>query len=229
MPRKPIDYSKTIIYKIVCNDTNIEDLYVGSTSDFTRRKCNHKNACINPQNASYNLKIYKIIRDNGGWINWSMIEIEKYPCNDNNEAHARERYWFEILKASLNSYKPIIYQDEIKEYSKQYYKEYYELNKDKFKEYYENNEDKIKEYSKEYYELNKDNVKEKKKEYYELNKDKITIYNKEYYELNKDKITIHNKEYYELNKDKIAMHNKEYYQQKKKIINTIERHLLKNL
>ena len=31
-----------------------------------------------------------------------MIEIEKYPCNDKNEACKRERHWIEILKANLN-------------------------------------------------------------------------------------------------------------------------------
>ena len=38
-----------------------------------------------------------MIRKNGGWENWCMIEIEKYPCNDKNEAKARERYWLETL------------------------------------------------------------------------------------------------------------------------------------
>ena len=43
MPRKPIDYFETIMYKIVCNDLSILDCYVGSTTDFTRRKAEHKN------------------------------------------------------------------------------------------------------------------------------------------------------------------------------------------
>ena len=30
-----------------------------------------------------------------------MIEIEKFPCKDGNEARARERYWYEELKATL--------------------------------------------------------------------------------------------------------------------------------
>ena len=48
MPKLPIDYSKTIIYKIVCNDTNITDCYVGHTTDITRRKAHHKCSCNNP-------------------------------------------------------------------------------------------------------------------------------------------------------------------------------------
>ena len=38
MPKENIDYSKTIIYKIVCKDINIKDCYVGSTTNFTNRK-----------------------------------------------------------------------------------------------------------------------------------------------------------------------------------------------
>ena len=32
MPRKVVDYSKTVIYKIVCKDLNITELYVGHTT-----------------------------------------------------------------------------------------------------------------------------------------------------------------------------------------------------
>ncbi len=38
MPKKIIDFSKTIIYKIVCNDLNITDVYVGRTTNFINRK-----------------------------------------------------------------------------------------------------------------------------------------------------------------------------------------------
>ena len=44
-----------------------------------------------------------------------MIEIEKYNCNDGNEAKARERYWYEQLGATLNSYCPIRSQEETKQ------------------------------------------------------------------------------------------------------------------
>ena len=47
MPKKIIDYSKTIIYKIVCNDLNITDLYIGHTTNFIKRKATHKSNCNN--------------------------------------------------------------------------------------------------------------------------------------------------------------------------------------
>ena len=97
MPTKTIDYSRTIIYKIVCNDLNVVDCYVGSTTNFTNRKNQHKRN---------KMKIYETMRANGGWDNWSIIEIEKYPCKDNNEARKREREWFEEFNSTLNSYRP---------------------------------------------------------------------------------------------------------------------------
>ena len=92
MPKKIIDYSKTIIYKLVCNDLNIKDLYIGHTTNWIKRKQSHKERCTCPNSDRYHLKVYEIMRDNGSWENWSMIEIEKYPCNDQQEATKRKRY-----------------------------------------------------------------------------------------------------------------------------------------
>jgi hypothetical protein len=135
------------MYKIVCNDLEIKDIYVGHTTDFIRRKTQHKSSCIKKQN----VKLYKTIHDNGGWENWSMIEIEKYPCNDFNEAVARERHWYETLNANLNV-----------QYPSRSQKEYYNMNReDKLecaKEYVKNNYEKVLEQNKKYY--NKDYFRE---------------------------------------------------------------------
>jgi hypothetical protein len=112
MPKLPTDYSKTQIYKIVCKDTAITSQYIGHTTLWRCRKSNHKRACNIPENKDYNALIYKTIRDNGGWDNWEMIEIEKYPCADANEARARERYWTEQLTGGLNRNRPIITEEE---------------------------------------------------------------------------------------------------------------------
>ena len=68
MPRLSIDYQKTVIYKIVCNDLTVTYIYVGMTTDFTNRKYNHKSDCNNITDKHYNFKIYDIIRANGGCI-----------------------------------------------------------------------------------------------------------------------------------------------------------------
>jgi hypothetical protein len=219
MPRLPIDYSKTIIYKIVCNDLNITDVYIGSTTDFTRRKRQHKHCCNSEKSKKYNLKVYQTIRDNGGWDNFTMIEIEKYSCIDSNEAHARERYYLELLNAKLNTQIPTrTHKELIKEKAKEYNekkKEYYETNKDlineKKKEYREANKGIIVEKEKQYREANKLKIAERKKKHYEANKLKILERQKKYNEANKDKIKQYNKD----NKNKIAEQMKEYYLKKK--------------
>ena len=54
-----------------------------------------------------------------------MIEIEKFQdCNDINEASAKERYYYEVLNAKLNTNCP-------GRNKKEYIKEYYEDNKNK--------------------------------------------------------------------------------------------------
>jgi len=106
MPRKAVNYLNTIIYKIVCKDLSITDVYVGQTTNYTKRKNQHKRNCCNLDYKKHNLKVYQYIRENGGWENFDMIEIEKYPCNDANEARKRERFWFEELNAKLNQVYP---------------------------------------------------------------------------------------------------------------------------
>lgn len=105
MPKDNIDYSDTIIYKIYCKDESINEVYVGHTTNFPVRKYQHKIACNNSKN---DVKIYKIIRENGGWNNWNMIEIAKYNCKDSTEARIKEQYHYEQLKASLNSCPPYV-------------------------------------------------------------------------------------------------------------------------
>ena len=86
MPKTLINYQDTIIYKICCNDLNVKYVYVRHTTNFIKRKANHKSNCNNSGGKIYNLKVYQTIRDNGNWDNWSMIKIEDYPCNDKLEA-----------------------------------------------------------------------------------------------------------------------------------------------
>ena len=82
MPKVPVDYNKTIIYKLVHkDDVKNENIYVGSTTNFVQRKWDHATCCNGPLQKSHQQLKYQYIRENGGWKNWLMIEIEKYPCN----------------------------------------------------------------------------------------------------------------------------------------------------
>ena len=166
------DFSKTIIYKIVCNDLTIKDCYIGHTINMTKRKCVHKSRCHNEKDKHHNLKIYQIIRQNGGWSNWSMILVEKFPCKNKHEACKREREIFEEIDAKMNMVRLYRTQEELKEYKKQnqkkYYheKQYYQDHKEQFKQYYQDHKGEISEKKKQYYQ----EKKQEKKQYYQEKK-----------------------------------------------------------
>ena len=118
MPNTDIDYSKTIIYKIVCNDLNITDCYVGHTTNFSRRKIEHKCRCNNLETNGSDFRIYEIIRKNGGWDNWTMVMICECNCKNKMEACKIEREWYEKLNSKLNELNPYV---NIKENEKEYF------------------------------------------------------------------------------------------------------------
>ena len=176
MPKTPMDYSKCCIYKI----EHIDDeslVYVGHTTNFDKRKTAHKGSCKNDNHKHYNFKVYQMIRENGGWEKFLMLEVEKYPCADKREAERRENEVIKEVRASMNTYKSFITKDELTEYHKEYNKEFYEANKPKIqeyhKEYYEANKQKIQERSKDYRDNNKLKIQKKKKDYREANKLKL--------------------------------------------------------
>ena len=101
MPKKPIKYENTIIYKIVCLIPNINNIYVGYTTDIIRRKYYHKIKSLDPKNNKY--KLYHFINKHDGFNNFDIIEIRKYPCMNNNEAKSQQYKYIKLLNADLNS------------------------------------------------------------------------------------------------------------------------------
>jgi hypothetical protein len=171
MPRLPIDFSRTQIYRFVCNDTAVQECYVGSTTNWIHRKAAHKSRCNTETDKGYNLKIYQTIRANGGWENWSMVLIEDYPCDNDLEKRKRERYWQEHYDAKMNSR---LAQSSMKEWN--------ETHKEYHKEYRESHKEELLQKAKEYRETHKEQIIEKKKEYYEAQKNEINDKRKEKYE-----------------------------------------------
>ena len=102
MPKKTIDYSKCCIYKIEHIEKN-DLVYVGHTTNFTKRKWQHKYICKSEKDRLYNLKLYQMIRANGGFEMFRMVEIEKYPCADKREAEKRETEVMKEINATLNA------------------------------------------------------------------------------------------------------------------------------
>jgi len=95
------DYAKTIIYKLI-NYDHPDLVYVGSTTNFTKRKQGHKERCSNEKSKKHNLKLYVSIREYGGWENWSMIKICDYPCENRRQAEQEEDKFMLELKANMN-------------------------------------------------------------------------------------------------------------------------------
>lgn len=116
-----------IFYEIKCNDSNITDFYIGSTMNFTRRKCQHKHHCNNKLSDASNYKIYNIIRENGGWDNWTMNPIDKQTFETKLDARIHENKIITERQSTLNTHKAVSSNEKLKKYK--------ELNRDKYKEY----------------------------------------------------------------------------------------------
>lgn len=165
------NYKNSIVYKLCCNDTAVTEVYVGSTTNFKNRKSDHKKACCKESYKGHNLYVYRFIRDNGGWSNWSMVQLEAIELNTKRELHARERHWLETLGASLNKIVPLRTRAEYREANRERLnaqkKLYDQANKEKKKVYREANREAILAYYKQYNQANK----EKKKQHYHAKKD----------------------------------------------------------
>ena len=158
------DYQKCMMYKLIC-DEDQNFLYVGNTTNWNRRKSEHKSSSLNDTR-----KAYTRIRELGGWGDMKMIWIEDYPCNNKREAEAREQHWMDILKSNMNTHRAFITEEYKKEYQK---------------EHYENNKEEIREKNKEYREANKETIAENR----EANKEAFAERMKEYREANKEAIS----------------------------------------
>lgn len=151
-----VNYNNSIVYKLCCKDSEITDIYIGSTTNFTRRKCNHNTVCNNENDKHYKLKVYQIIREHGGFDNWTMVQIEACNVANKRELEVKERYWIEELKSSLNSNIP-------GRTKREFYKQSEQVAKIKAHKqtYYIENKDKIVETQKKYKENNKEVIAEK--------------------------------------------------------------------
>jgi hypothetical protein len=188
MPKQDIDYSKTIIYKLRhITDINDTEVYIGHTTNFSKRKAQHKQSCNCITGETYNEKKYETIRSKGGWEEWEMLPIELYPCSNKIEAVIKEEYWRNHYNAQLNSLKAHTTEQERKEALKTYMKVYNPV----------------------YQELHKEHIKEQKKEYYQANREDTLIKNRINYEMNKEATLKQQKKYYEKNKDKRLAYSKE--------------------
>ena len=137
-----------IIYKIYSKDNKY--IYVGSTKNLKERINKHKSSYHNTNDIDkYNLKVYKTIRENGGWNEFIIEKIEEMYCNK-KDAFIRETELMKILNSNLNSINAYASKEEVKKQKQ---------------EYRLKNKEKLKEQKKEYNMKNKEKINEKNREY----------------------------------------------------------------
>lgn len=191
--KKVIDYTsrEIIFYKFICNDPTIISTYVGHTINFTDRKSKHKRTCYNEKSKKYNFLLYKTIRENGGWDNWTIFEIERKIVSSKQEALQNEQRLIDLQVEKLNMLNAV-------------------LNIDLYNQ-------NIRTYKKIYYAKNRSQILENKKEYHIQNKEQINLHKKEYRDLNKEEINLKRRQRRELNKEQINLNRRNKTLEKKEL------------
>lgn len=135
----PPDYSNTVIYRFYCIDPDIDPDYIGHATNFVKRHSLHKCRCNNNKNSSereYHYKVYKYIRENGGFDNWKFEILEYANLKDKDEAETLERHHIETFKSVLNKLLPALTPEERDEHKKKCSRIWARNNLDKKKGYY---------------------------------------------------------------------------------------------
>ena len=110
-----------------------------------------------------------MIRENGGWDMFKMLEVEKFPCNDDREACAEEDKIMKEMKASMNTISAILDKEKVLNNRARYYEDHKDKIIEYKQKYYEEHKEQKIEYYKNYCEQNKEMLKEKRKKYYNEN------------------------------------------------------------
>jgi hypothetical protein len=172
MPKIAINWETTSVsfYKFVCKDPSILYSYVGHTTSFSKRKSGHKTNCNNPKRKAHNIPLYVFIRANGGFENWSMIEIQSQICKDKREAERIENELMEHQQFKLNAQRAFITEEQMKKRDAEYREQHKEQAAEYAAEYYEQHKEQLVSYAVEYYKTNKEQIAIKRAERYQKRK-----------------------------------------------------------
>lgn len=191
------------IYKLCCLDVTITDIYVGSCKSMTHRKYGHKQACTKPDDKNHNLRVYQFIRENGGWNNWSMVELKEWQCESKAEMGKVENEHMISHHATLNS--RVAPDGRPRSEVQKAYRGLHKVEIAATKHQWEVD--------------NREAICQSKKGYYQEHKAEILANRNVYQEHNKEAIAERGKEYRERNAESISKRRKEYREQNKNSIN----------
>jgi hypothetical protein len=184
------DIDNYVMYKIYPKNKELGLCYIGHTTNFVERMKRHKLQAVNENGNKSHQKHYLAIRQNGGWDEWEMVEIEKFNGKTRLEARMREQELIEECNANLNTLNAYITEEKRKAIKKAITEKYREENKELIrqqeKKYKEDHKEIIAEQMKKYRSENKEKIYEKTKEYRENNKEKHQEWQKAWTEKNKE-------------------------------------------
>ena len=156
----PVNYNLGKIYKIVDNTT--DNIYIGSTCEpiLSRRLAQHISSYKRYLNGKQNyVSSYDIIAKS----DYDIILIELCPCNTKDELLARERYYRDTL-ICVNKNRPIISDDEKKEYGTKYRQVHKEQHKEYDAKYYLKHQEHLKAQKEQYHKNHQEYYKAKDKQ-----------------------------------------------------------------
>jgi len=187
-----------IFYKFVCKNPEIKSCYVGHTTNFNNRKNQHKYCCNTEKSPKYNLKIYEVIRQNGGFNNWEIVKIYQQICLDKSDACKIEQKYIEELQANMNTLNATFNRA-------QWNLIHNEIISKKQQLYRLKNREHLTEQKKQYYLENKEHLTEQNKKWYLKNKERSKKYKNQWYLENKERLFEHKKNYELENKEKFNL------------------------
>jgi len=171
-----IEMEQYFFYKIICNDPLITENYTGHAKDIHKRKLYH---IWDSKRKGKDFKVYKFIKENGGWENWSFVEIERGEYENRKEAQKREQYWIDMNNSTLNQHRAFNYDEDWKKWYENYRKT------EKYITYMENHREEANIRAKKHYENHKEEKLAYQKEYKQKNIEKILQKNKDNWHKNK--------------------------------------------
>ena len=151
------------IYLIYPKDRKNIMLYVGSTTNISRRIKRHEESCIYDNDKHYNYRLYTYIRANGGWDSFEMSIIEEvHNCDNLIELRKREQFHLDRipLELRLNTRNAYTTKEQRNEQNRFYRKNNPHWEKD----WKENNRDKINKQRRERRLKNRDEINRKDRE-----------------------------------------------------------------